>query len=87
MQNNDLLLGLKISKKFSKKAVVRNKARRRIKHIVRILEQDQLIDIQRKGAIVIPKIGLENANFLNIKDDFISVVSSIIHENKRIRYP
>lgn len=76
--SDDLLLGLKISKKFSKKAVVRNKARRRIKHIVHIIEQDPIININGKALIVIPKIGLEKANFLNIREDLIKTVLNLL---------
>lgn len=75
---NTTFLGLKISRKFSKKAVVRNKAKRRIKHLVNTLIQDPTVDINMKALIVIPKIGLEKAKFSILQDDFKKTVLQIM---------
>ena len=76
--DNTTFLGLKVSRKYSKKAVIRNKARRRIKHILQNLVQDPSINLKQKAFIVIPKIGLDKADFLNLKKDFKKVVKQIM---------
>ncbi|MDP5110268.1 MAG: ribonuclease P protein component [Rickettsiaceae bacterium] len=78
---NATFLGLKISRKFSKKAVVRNKARRRIKHLIDLLIQEHLIDLSQKALIVIPKIGLEKVKFSILKKDFEKTILQIIQAN------
>jgi ribonuclease P protein component len=76
--DNTTFLGLKVSRKYSKKAVIRNKAKRRIKHILQNLVQDPSIDLKQKAFIVIPKIGLDKADFSNLKKDFKRVVLQIM---------
>lgn len=75
---NATFLGLKISRKFSKKAVVRNKARRRIKHLINLLIQERVLDLSQKALIVIPKIGLEKVKFSILKKDFEKTILQII---------
>lgn len=75
---NITFLGLKISRKFSKKAVVRNKARRRIKHLINLLLQEQVVSLDQKAIIVIPKIGLEKVKFSILKKDFEKTILQII---------
>ena len=78
---NSTFLGLKISRKFSKKAVVRNKAKRRIKHLINTLVQDPSVDINKKALIVIPRIGLEKAKFSTLQDDFKKTVLQIMQRS------
>jgi ribonuclease P protein component len=78
LSDNITFLGLKVSRKFSKKAVIRNKAKRRIKHLVHSLSQDPSIDINKKALIVIPKIGLDNIDFSSLKKDFYKTISHIL---------
>lgn len=80
--DNTTFLGLKVSRKFSKKAVIRNKAKRRIKHLLNILIQDPLVDINKKAFIVIPKIGLDKVDFLKLKKDFKKVVLQITQNSR-----
>ncbi len=80
--DNATFLGLKVSRKFSKKAVIRNKAKRRIKHLLNILIQDPLVDINKKALIVIPKIGLDKVDFLKLKKDFKKVVLQITQNSR-----
>lgn len=75
---NTTFLGLKISRKFSKKAVVRNKARRRIKHLVNLLVQEGIVNLNQKALIVIPKIGLEKVKFSILKRDFEKTILQIM---------
>lgn len=81
LSENVTFLGLKISRKFSKKAVIRNKAKRRIKHLVNILIQDSSVDINKKALIVIPKAGLEKAKFSILKNDFKKAVLQAIQSD------
>lgn len=77
---NITFLGLKVSKKFSKKAVVRNKAKRRIKHLVNILIRDPSVDLNRKALIVIPKIGIEKNKFSILKNDLKKTILDILQK-------
>lgn len=74
---NITFLGLKISRKFSKKAVIRNKARRRIKHLINVLIQEQVVSLNQKALIVIPKIGLEKVKFSILKKDFEDTIRKL----------
>ena len=62
--------GMKVSRKFSKKAVIRNKVRRRIRHLVRNLVKDTTLNTQNTATIIIPKKGLDQANFKELTADF-----------------
>ncbi|MDC0864592.1 ribonuclease P protein component [Rickettsiaceae bacterium] len=63
-------LGMKVSRKFAKKAVIRNKAKRRIRHLMQDIANDQSIDISDAAFIVIPKRGLESVGFEKLSHDF-----------------
>ena len=76
-------LGLKVRRKYSKKAVIRNKARRRIKHLVDIMIHDSSVNLNKKALIVIPKIGLEKAKFSTLETDFKKTILYIL---KKISY-
>ncbi len=69
-QNSFLGFGMKVSRKYSKKAVIRNKVKRRIRHIMSLLSNDTSIDIKNKSLIIIPKNGFDKTNFANLYDDF-----------------
>ena len=71
---NTTFLGLKVGKKFSKKAVIRNKAKRRIKYIVNILVRAPSMNLNKKALIVIPRIGLEKVKFSILEKDFIKAI-------------
>jgi len=61
-----LELFISISKKNFKQAVTRNFVKRRIKHLIHILE----IDKTSYNIIVIPKSGAETMPFLEMKESF-----------------
>ena len=69
LNKDKIFLGLKISKKFSKKAVIRNKARRRIKHLINLMARDSELNLTGKALIIIPKFGLEKENFSCLEKD------------------
>jgi ribonuclease P protein component len=75
---NVTLLGLKVSRKFSKKAVIRNKARRRIRHLLNISIKEESLNLNGKGVIVIPKIGMDSADFKFVKRDFVKSLVNIL---------
>lgn len=60
-------LGIKVGKKFSKKAVIRNKAKRITRHLIRSLVSNNSDFVKNKGFIIIPKEKLLSANFSKIK--------------------
>ena len=81
-KDQEIFLGLKVSKRFSKKAVVRNKTKRRIKHLVSILMRDPSVNINKKAIIVIPKIGFAEASFASLEKNFKNTILQIIETNK-----
>ena len=75
--SNATMLGMKVSRKFSKKAVVRNKAKRRIRHLTQLLVKNPDINTDNKSIIVIPKRGFENYNFSKLSYDFFRAFAKI----------
>ncbi len=75
--SNPTILGMKVSRKFSKKAVIRNKAKRRIRHLTQLLVKNPDINTDNKSIIVIPKRGFENYNFSKLSSDFFREFSKI----------
>jgi len=63
-----IFLGLKVSKNFSRKAVVRNKMRRRIKHLINLLATDTVLKLNGKALIIIPKLGLNKIKFIALQN-------------------
>ncbi len=66
-------LGTKISKKFSKSAVIRNKLKRRIKFLFRSVLIGNTFDLRGMCFIVIPKICIKNVDYSRIRDSFEKV--------------
>ena len=75
--SNPTILGMKVSRKFSKKAVIRNKAKRRIRHSTQLLVKNPDINTDNTSIIVIPKRGFENYNFSKLSNDFFRAFSKI----------
>ncbi|MCP5369782.1 MAG: ribonuclease P protein component [Rickettsiaceae bacterium] len=61
--NNCLYYGIKIGRKYSKKAVIRNKAKRRVRHLLRTLSIDQG---QNLAIIIVPRKDFHITNFLEL---------------------
>ena len=70
---SSFLFGMKVSRRFSKKAVVRNKVKRRIRHLVRMIANDLKPIAENKALIIIPKIGFDKTNFAELHNDFNNV--------------
>lgn len=69
-----LFAGFKVSKRFSKKAVVRNKTKRRIRHMIHLSIAQYATELTRKSIIIIPKISFMKALF---KDAYLDFTKSI----------
>jgi len=68
--------GIKISRKYSKKAVIRNKAKRRVKHLMRMMIANPDLDTQNKAMIIVPKKNLHKENFARLTADFCCAFQS-----------
>ena len=74
-QPDTFAFGMKVSRRFSKKAVIRNKVKRRIRHLVRIAA-DKLGDvIANHSVIIIPKHGFNTTDFSDLSLNFNNVIA------------
>ena len=71
-------LGLKVSKRFSKKAVLRNKAKRRIRCLIRFAANESLLSTNDTAFIVIPKSNFNKTPYADIVADFCSTYKKIL---------
>ena len=69
--------GLKVSKKFSKKAVDRNRAKRRIRALLSLLMQDNPA-LAGSGLVFIPKKNFNNYSFQKIYRYLSKAISQIL---------
>lgn len=76
--NPSFYLGMKVSKKFSKKAVDRNKVKRRIRHIARDFDKSFGLSLCNKAIVVIPRKNFLNEEFAKLQQDFISLFKKSI---------
>ncbi|MCC8369316.1 MAG: ribonuclease P protein component [Rickettsia endosymbiont of Oxypoda opaca] len=60
---NTIFLGIKVSKKLDKRAVIRNKIKRRIKHLTRLIINNPKFKITNLGMIIIPRKGFDKVDF------------------------
>ncbi|NPA10910.1 MAG: ribonuclease P protein component [Epsilonproteobacteria bacterium] len=68
--SNELKLSVVVSKKISKKAVIRNKIKRRVRHLSR--------EFLNKGKIiVVVKENISSKNFEKLKDEFKKIANRI----------
>lgn len=75
---NPTFLGMKVSRKFSKKAVIRNKVKRRIRHLVRNILRDESVKTCNTAFIIIPKKGFDQLSFKKINKDFRNTFIKIL---------
>lgn len=64
--SNPTFLGLKVGRKFCKKAVIRNKAKRITRHLIRNLVNNQQLNTDNSAFIVIPKQRFLSTNFAKL---------------------
>lgn len=67
--DNPAFLGMKVSRRFSKKACVRNKAKRRIRHLMRLMLNDPEVDLVKKAVIFIPYKNFELIKFATLTSE------------------
>ncbi|WP_017442424.1 ribonuclease P protein component [Rickettsia gravesii] len=67
-------LGIKVSRKLNKKAVVRNKIKRRIRHLIRIIVSDSSFKAIKFAMIIIPRKGFEEINFSHLNYELSKVI-------------
>ncbi|ABV75216.1 ribonuclease P [Rickettsia akari str. Hartford] len=67
-------LGIKVSRKLNKKAVIRNKIKRRIRHLVRIIVSDAKLSAVKFAMIIIPRKGFEEINFSHLNYELSKIV-------------
>ena len=73
-------VGIIVSNKVSKKAVIRNTIRRRVREIIwKTVGRDQSID-----TIILAKQGSVNASYLEIKEDIQKGMEEILRQAKNI---
>ena len=63
-----IFLGMKVSKKLGC-AVIRNKIKRRIRHLVRLVSKNRQLKLNKLGIIIIPKKGFEKIEFATLCDE------------------
>ncbi len=70
---NLIFLGMKVSKKLGK-AVIRNKIKRRIRHLIQIISKHPKLQPKRLGIIIIPKKGFEKIDFTLLANEFEKIL-------------
>ncbi|MFK7973565.1 MAG: ribonuclease P protein component [Rickettsiaceae bacterium] len=78
--------GMKVSRKFSKKSVLRNKAKRRIRHLVAMLVKDSDINTGNKSLIIIPKTQFNKIKFAKLYADLKRLFVSVLAKNNQRSY-
>ncbi|MFU7502147.1 MAG: ribonuclease P protein component [Candidatus Tisiphia sp.] len=74
--SNTLLFGMKVGKKLGN-AVIRNKIKRRIRHLVRLLSKESKFKQNSWAIIVIPRKGFEQIEFATLLSEVYKIVSQV----------
>lgn len=74
--SNTLLFGMKVGKKLGN-AVIRNKIKRRIRHLVRLLSKESKFKQNSWAMIVIPRKGFERIEFATLLSELYKIVSQV----------
>ena|GEM_PF-739953 len=72
----NIFLGIKASRKLSKRAVVRNKIKRRIRHLVRLVFSDSNHKMKKLALIIIPKKGFDTVDFSILNCELSKLIST-----------
>ncbi|MGI4776349.1 MAG: ribonuclease P protein component [Janthinobacterium lividum] len=72
---SEIRFGMKVNKKLGT-AVIRNKIKRRIRHLIRNTSRNILLSSARikLGLIIVPKKGFEKFKFLELQSEFEKLV-------------
>lgn len=68
-----LAIGIKVTKKLGK-AHVRNKIKRRIRHIMRVIVTKNNLNLVNTGIIVVPKLGFDKIKFALLYKEFEQIL-------------
>jgi ribonuclease P protein component len=71
-------LGMKVSRKISKKACVRNKIKRRIRHLMRIMLNDSELNLSNAAIIFIPYKNFDLVEFAKLSSEFKLILKRVI---------
>ncbi|MDR0296899.1 MAG: ribonuclease P protein component [Rickettsia sp.] len=74
--SNIVLFGIKAGRKLGN-AVVRNKIKRRIRHLVRLVSKESQFKSNSWAIIVIPKKGFERIEFATLLSELYMIISKI----------
>ncbi|WP_341751433.1 MULTISPECIES: ribonuclease P protein component [unclassified Candidatus Tisiphia] len=74
--SNTLLFGMKVGRKLGN-AVIRNKIKRRIRHLVRLLSKESKFKQNSWAMIVIPRKGFEQIEFATLLSELYKIVSQV----------
>lgn len=75
---SSLFYGLKVTKKLFKKAVDRNKVKRRIRHILRIIAKElDFSFLEKYSLVIVARSGMDKANFEELLYNFKSSLKKI----------
>lgn len=72
--DNPTFLGMKVNKKISKKACVRNKIKRRMRHLLRLLLSDNDLNLSKTALIFIPYKNFELVEFTKLLSELKSIL-------------
>lgn len=75
---NPTFLGMKVSKKISKKAYIRNKIKRRIRHLTRLMLKECDLNLSKVAIIFIPYKNFDLVEFAKLSLEFNSVLQKTI---------
>ena len=75
---NPTFLGMKVSKKISKKAYIRNKIKRRIRHLTRLMLKEFDLNLSKVAIIFIPYKNFDLVEFAKLSFEFKSVLQKTI---------
>lgn len=76
-------LGIKVSRKLNKKAVIRNKIKRRVRHLIRIILNNPNLKISKLAMIIIPRKEFDNIDFSLLNNDLSTIISGFIEDHAK----
>lgn len=74
ISDNPTFFGMKVSRKISKKACIRNKIKRRVRHLMRIMLADSELNLSQTALVVIPYKKFELFEFAKISSELKRVL-------------
>lgn len=72
----NIFLGIKVSRKLNKKAVIRNKIKRRVKHLIRLIFSGSNLKLMKRAIIIIPRKGFDEVEFSLLNHELSKLILS-----------